>query len=97
MQQARDRKISPDKKYAVWKPAKKKTMVGLLLKDDEKKFLSEQQRTDLLTVVGKQYLSAKKKAMKENRQKLTIAQANEQNMNMEEIIQGIKEKWITLD
>lgn len=91
------RPMAPDRKHAVWKPAKKKEMVHLLLKDDEKKFLSDQQRTDLLTIVGKQYASEKKKLAIANKEKVTLAAAVAQGMSMDEIVQGIKQKWITID
>ena len=97
MHQNNYRPMAPVRKHAVWKPAKKIEMVRLLMKDDEKKFLTESQRTDLLTIVGKQYASEKKKAALANKEKVSLAAAVAQGMSMDEIVQGIKQKWITID
>lgn len=101
MQQARDRKISPDKKYAVWKEPKNNTKVLLLLKDDLKQYLSKAQRASLMEDVGKQYASAKKKEENENRPKISIsiaaAKQAEGTLTMDEMIKGIKEGWIIVE
>jgi len=101
MKSARDRKVAPDKKYAVWKEPKKNTKVLLLLKDDLKPYLSKAQRASLLEEVGKAYASAKKKQENENHPKISItiaaAKQMEGTMTMGEMIKGIKEGWIIVE
>lgn len=98
---SKQRHLSPNKKYAVWRDPKKNTKVLLLLKDDLKPYMSKAQREALMLEVGKQYASAKKKEENENRPKITMtvaaAQQAEGKITYDEFIKGIKEGWIIVE
>lgn len=90
----KDHKLAPIPKYFAGKETKKSTKVLLLLKDDEQKYLSAQQRSDLLNEVEKEYKAKKKQIERENQPKVSIQDVV--NLPIEEVIRGIKEGRIVV-
>ncbi len=87
------RHMAPEKKYFKVRPAKKTTMVLLLLKDDKQKYLTPSQRSDLLLQVGPQYQAAKKKAMIDALPKYDLKNLPD-DLTAEELLKAIKQKRV---
>ena len=87
------RRLAPEKKYFRSKPSKKTTMVLLLLKDDERKYLTPTQRSDLLVKVEKEYKKAKLQQKIDKLPKYNI-KSLPTNLSADELITAIKQKRV---